>query len=195
MTVIQPRQCLAIWGVVLLLLGLACPAVAHNGAVAVVVPVEGITIDGDLSDWPDMMHYPITRAEYGMNPVNEADFNGEFYLGYNKDENALYLALEILDESVVIDTTVKASWDTQDGCEIYIETAHADRDAYTTQYARWGQSNRAQWKSAVVGVQREQGQHRYEWRFDIEKMSEGTLQLSSGTVLSLDVVVNDKDED
>ena len=33
---------------------------------AIAVPVEGITIDGDLSDWPqDMVRYPISiEAEF-----------------------------------------------------------------------------------------------------------------------------------
>jgi len=29
------------------------PLSAHNGAVAIAVPVEGIMVDGDLSDWPE----------------------------------------------------------------------------------------------------------------------------------------------
>ena len=45
----------------------AVPTQAHNGAVAIAVPVVGITIDGDLSDWPeDMTRYPIQRFEYGV---------------------------------------------------------------------------------------------------------------------------------
>lgn len=38
----------------LLLLPLLHPQIvhSHNGSMAIVVPVEGITIDGDLSDWP-----------------------------------------------------------------------------------------------------------------------------------------------
>ena len=35
-----------------LLLGMAWPVEAHNGAVAIAVPVEGIKIDGSLSDSP-----------------------------------------------------------------------------------------------------------------------------------------------
>ena len=35
----------------LILLLLAVPLIAHNGAVAIAVPVEGIVVDGDLSDW------------------------------------------------------------------------------------------------------------------------------------------------
>ncbi len=37
--------------VALLLTALSCPAAAHNGAVAIAVPLEGIVVDGDLSDW------------------------------------------------------------------------------------------------------------------------------------------------
>ena len=45
-----------------LLLALVLPhfAYAHNGAVAIAMPVEGIVIDGELSDWPEgMRQYPI----------------------------------------------------------------------------------------------------------------------------------------
>jgi hypothetical protein len=37
----------------LLLIAFLCPLYAHNGAVAIAVPVEGIVVDGDLSDWPE----------------------------------------------------------------------------------------------------------------------------------------------
>jgi hypothetical protein len=39
----------------LLLLLVAVPLSAHNGAVAIAVPVEGIVVHGDLSDWPKGM--------------------------------------------------------------------------------------------------------------------------------------------
>ncbi|MBI2503514.1 MAG: hypothetical protein HYW07_09835, partial [Candidatus Latescibacteria bacterium] len=53
----------------LCLLGLASSAEAHNGAVAIAVPVEGIKIDGDLSDWPARMRrYPILHSELGTDP-------------------------------------------------------------------------------------------------------------------------------
>ena len=37
--------------VLLSLTALLRPLSAHNGAVAIAVPVEGIVVDGDLSDW------------------------------------------------------------------------------------------------------------------------------------------------
>jgi hypothetical protein len=44
-----------IYPILLILLSLTRLAQAHNGAVAIAVPVEGITIDGDFSDWPEGM--------------------------------------------------------------------------------------------------------------------------------------------
>lgn len=44
----------------LLLILTARPASAHNGAVAIAVPVEGITVNRHLSDWPEGVHvYPL----------------------------------------------------------------------------------------------------------------------------------------
>ncbi len=42
--------------ILLLVLSYPHPTHAHNGAVAIAVPVEGITVDGDLSDWPEGLH-------------------------------------------------------------------------------------------------------------------------------------------
>jgi len=109
-----------ILGLILLLFVLPHSAQAHNGAVAIAVPVEGITVDGDLSDWPEgMTRYEIELPEYGDKPVHEEDFQGSFRIGYSEEENALYVAVEVRDGSTVVDTT--ATWNTQDGCEVYID--------------------------------------------------------------------------
>jgi hypothetical protein len=66
---------------------------AHNGAVAVAYPVEGITVDGDFSDWP---RYAITRSKYGERPLEAADFRADFRVGYNAlrcSFDCTYLAL------------------------------------------------------------------------------------------------------
>ena len=42
------------------LLCFSTQAAAHNGAMAIAVPVAGIEVDGDLSDWPEGMRwYPV----------------------------------------------------------------------------------------------------------------------------------------
>ena len=44
------RTTRALYTSLLLLAALSRPSGAHNGAVAIAVPVEGIVVDGDLSD-------------------------------------------------------------------------------------------------------------------------------------------------
>ena len=71
---------------------------AHNGAVAIAVPIEGIMVDGDLSDWPEgMTRYSFYRIEGGEPLTGEEDFKGEFRIGYDEQENYLYLAIEVED--------------------------------------------------------------------------------------------------
>ena len=73
----------------LLAAALAPPLDAHNGSVAIAVPLEGIAVDGDLSDWPPgLVEYPITFTEWGDAPVNEEDFQGVFRVGYSAGRNS-----------------------------------------------------------------------------------------------------------
>ena len=61
------------------------PTTAHNGAVAIAVPVEGITVDGDLSDWPEgMREYEIAVQEAGDPLTGKEDFQGSFRIGFNR---------------------------------------------------------------------------------------------------------------
>ncbi|MDP6496169.1 MAG: penicillin-binding protein, partial [Dehalococcoidia bacterium] len=103
----------------LLLVGLVRPVSAHNGAVAIAVPVEGIVVDGDLSDWPAAMRrYSIELVEEGDVPTDGADYQGDFRIGFNEQENALYIAVEVQDESVVKEGTAR------DGCRIFLDLPH-----------------------------------------------------------------------
>ena len=163
------------------------PGAAHNGAVALAVPVEGITVDGDLSDWPEgMRRYPILFTEAGTVPRDAEDFQAFFQIGYSAQEGAIYVAVEVRDESTVIDTTAK--WNTQDGCEVYVDLEHGERNSPVVQYVMYG--DRRVGEGYVVEVSRETGAHRYEWRIEVGK---GILRF--GTLMGLDVVVEDKDED
>ena len=82
----------------LLLIGLlslsVTPARAHNGALAVSAPISDITVDGDLSDWPEgLERYAIALPEYGARPQNAADLEAAFRLGYNDENKSLYIAV------------------------------------------------------------------------------------------------------
>ena len=118
---IDLKRRLVLWSS-FLLLALSLPAAAHNGALATAVPVAGITIDGDFSDWPaGMTRYPIALPGYGIKPKDARDFQGSFRIGYSAPENALYLAVEMQDESAVTDTLNPTSRYTQDGCEVWVD--------------------------------------------------------------------------
>ena len=167
------------------------PSHSHNGAVAIAVPVEGIVVDGDLSDWPEgMREYPIELTESGDKPVDKEDFQSWFRIGYSEQENVLYVAVEVQDESMVIDTT--AAWNTQDGCEVYVDIEHKETSS-VMQSVIYG--DRRQTGSNQVEVKRDGGIHLYEWRIDIGEMNGGRVELGSEILVGLDVVACDKDED
>jgi|APSaa5957512622_1039677.scaffolds.fasta_scaffold38826_2 hypothetical protein len=190
-----------ILGFLLLTLLLPTSSSSHNGAMAIAVPIEGITVDGDFSDWPEgMREYPIALPESGVESVNEEDFEGAFRIGFSEQENALYVAVEVKDESILGEH--RGDWNTQDGCEIYVDVGHGKEDEPVTQYAIRGGNRIAstlaggrQWENVEVEVQRGEDIHQYEWRIDIGEISKGEIELHPQVLLGIDVVVCDRDED
>ena len=95
-----PRFCLYF----LTLLLSAAPLQAHRGAVAVVLPVDGIAVDGDLSDWPDgLPEYPIAALDWGLPPSSAGDLSGSFRVAFGPADGALYVAVEARDDSTVVE--------------------------------------------------------------------------------------------
>jgi len=176
---------------------LPCSALAHNGAVALAFPVEGIVVDGDFSDWPEELpRYPITHTEAGVPPRNPEDLSASFQIGYNTAEKALYVAVDVVDESVFIDSSQARNWNTEDGCEVYIGLDHAD-EASTRQFILRGNGTLNQRAGAdgaeLVRWRRDENGHRYEWRMRLPELFEASrLQ---GVAIAADVVVCDKDAD
>ena len=173
------------------------PATAHNGRVALAFPLEGITVDGDLSDWPsEAVRYPILSTEYGLPPGNAGDFQGSFRLGYNLATNSLYLAVEVDDESIIAETTSAPRWDTQDGCEVYLDLAHGERQSAAVQHFIYGSTGQRSFSEQTLKVvkaawQRHGDGHCYEWSLDL-----GNLELAGpGTTIGFDVAICDRDSD
>jgi hypothetical protein len=183
--------------VLLLLSALWLPSLlqAHNGEVARAVPLTDIRLDGDLSDWPDhLQRYAITRPEFGQRPTGPEDFSGWFSLGYNAAQNALYIAVEMKDDQLVVPSgTHEGNWNTDDGCELYIDLAHQQGNYAATQYALWGNTPWSLGSAAQVAVQRHGGVHHYEWGLDIERKTEGQVRLQPGMSLGFDLVLLDID--
>jgi len=185
---------------------------AHNGAVAVAYPATDITIDGDFSDWPaDLQWHPVARTGSALPPRDEADFTASFAIAYSSEENALYLALEVHDESVVVqkgsENNPHVLWNTQDGCEVYVDLLHRDTESPVYQYGFYGEhlavisdrrdilSGEATAGYAEVRANRTTDRHRYEWKIHAEKLDRNPDRLQSGMSISVDLAVCDKDED
>ncbi len=118
-------------------------AYGHNDAVGIAFPAKGITVDGDLGDWPaGLRTYPIERIESGDKPRGKDDLEAHFRLAYNPAERSLYVAVEVRDDSVVLDGPGEALWNTRDGCEIFVDASHvsvADKDKDGSfSWAAWG---------------------------------------------------------
>jgi len=176
----------------------AGPARGDNGAVGVAYPAKGITIDGDLGDWPaDAKVYPIEQAEHGDKPKGDADFKARFRLAYDPAERAVYVGVEVEDDSIVLDKPGEGdvSWDAQDGCEVFLDATRGAGGDLIHQFARYG--NRDQyvgptedWKKTVkAAATRKDGRIVYEWRI------ETGVPLDPERSVGLDVSVADRDED
>jgi len=185
----------------LLSLLIRLPAAAHNGAVAIAVPVEGITVDGDLAEWPEgMVTYPISVVGSGQRPRDEADYQGWFRIGYSSAENVLYLAVEMQDEYAAIDTSADAAWYNRDGCVISVDAPHQEGDSPPAVYAMLGGKpgpdapyGGAQVTEIDVGVQRWSGAHRYEWRIDVQERTAGRVRLRPGMSVGMGITLYDTD--
>jgi hypothetical protein len=178
------------WAIALLLSG---PAAGHNGKTAMAVAARGITIDGDFSDWPpEARAYPVALAEYGASPTDAADLQAFFRVAYDPDDPALLLALEVKDQSLVLDAPGGPTWDTVDGCEIVVAQSHGRGGA--AQYTFLGRgkevTNSGQ-AHAISRARRDGSSHYYEWRVRLDSKPDSL----SGLVLGLEVVVTDKDAD
>ena len=172
---------------------------AHNGAVAIAVPVEGITIDGDLSDWPEgTERYPIRHNVSGDAPEDIADFRGEFAVSYSEDENALYVAVEIEDDWLVKSPAEDMREATQESCTIYLATRHAGEDVGSHEFwmrgERLGPPPLVESGAVRAAVRWGENAYSYEWRIDASSLGDGQVQLRSGVALGFDVTHWDRDQ-
>ncbi len=108
----------------------------HVRAQSVDAPaLTGITIDGDLKDWPvamprhaieNMQQFPFTN---GPGPREHAflttspDLSACFSVGYDPKEQLIYIAVIVRDDALIVGHT--STWDT-DAVEIYVDGLHSE---------------------------------------------------------------------
>ena len=191
---------------VLLLAAMAIgSAHAHNGHTISADSVQGITVDGDLSDWPaDMKSHFISNPVY-MNsdtPINEG-FSGSYRVGYDSRENAIFVAVEVEDDEIVLDNIGNEDWNSRDGCELFFCFEHSEKKVSPVQFVYRGRPY-AVFQNLVddsltdaVKVARASDDNRilYEWRVDVESLAGNDMVLSEGAVIGFDVAYLDRDSD
>ncbi len=98
-------------------------------------PLSGITIDGQLDDWPvAIARHPIEKllllgalGTGGLEDANlstSADLSAAFSVGYDPKEQLLYLAAIVRDDKLVLGHS--SHMDT-DALEVYVDGLHGDR--------------------------------------------------------------------
>ena len=215
-------------GLLVLLLNAAIqPASAHNGWIALAYPMPAIEVDGDLSDWPaDATVYPIRQNTdaYGETDLSgtdldtSADLSPEFMVGYNLQEQLIYVAVRARDDQVVAGIGTQET----DACEIYATQDIGDSKKYQYVLCPEGGEYRAttysfsltgsvetietEWPNPSMNgmdmkgmrsrgaMGREADTTIYEWQIQLLGSSpQDTLALRADIIIGFDVVVVDKD--
>ena len=172
-------------------------AFGHNGAATFATPLSNITIDGDLSDWPDSIkRHPIKNVEFGSAPESDEDLSGQFRVGYDSEKKLLYVVVEVTDSSRVYDDQPNRDWDTQDGCAIYIDRQQTKNGLKVEQYFQSGRDfkllgaaqEEGNCQAGKVKIGESEGKRVYEWQVPLG-------EAGAGTTLGFDVDISDKDDD
>ncbi|WP_299443457.1 serine hydrolase domain-containing protein [uncultured Aquimarina sp.] len=105
---------------------------AHNGERAVALPVSKITIDGESRDWPSHLNkYGITRN----NIENENDFSAFFQVGYNLEEQSLYVIVEVIDDEHILSSEMDVKLFGQDAHWLFLDVKHERKGSGVAFYA------------------------------------------------------------
>lgn len=179
-----------------------CHLSAHNGKVAYAYPLGKISVDGDLSDWPQSAVKHLIRTNTsGTKPINDADFSGFFQLGYRLENHSLYIAFTVTDDDFIEDTTENVRWNTQDALQLSIDARHLPfgsgvaafmyskklRNIDNAFYDSFAKN--ASWDIVEVAFVRKGNQRFYEWRVSLGD------QMSVGKTIGFDFLFFDKDAD
>ncbi len=188
--------------IITLIFFLTSKVLADNGAIAFAYPINHLSIDGDLSDWPsDCEKFPIDIiSERGISPESASDFSAFFMSGYNLKNNSIYIAVEVHDQDYIIDRSINPSWSEQDKHLLYLDPKHNQRGSCPISYSAteikreiggsefgWDpQTAGANWDNVELKIVRNGNTTIYEYRIELES-------ISSNQVIGLDHVIYDKD--
>jgi signal transduction histidine kinase/ligand-binding sensor domain-containing protein len=171
---------------------------ADSGAVALAYPLQQVVVDGSLNDWPDAMpRYAIALTGRGHKPFGADDLQAEFRVAYSAADNALYVAVEVRDESSVLGRNGDFDWRYFDGCEVYLQSPGVDSLHVYTLYGDEphyrrdpdGSSAILPDSTSLIRAQHGAKGHTYEFRIPAE------WRLLPGASYGFDVSIADVDAD
>ena len=196
---------------ILVLLLAAAPALAQNGKVGWAYTATDIVVDGDLSDWPDNLPvYEIAAVESGDELAGDDDLFATMRVAHEPGAAALYVAVEVRDQSLVIGKQDEPLWNRFDGCEVYVGLDSVAGGSIYIQEALYGADRQLRSQVlngadpqfdlvdsllSVVATSETAGGLIYEWRIDLERLSDGHYVHAPNMALAFDVAVCDRDED
>ena len=178
-----------------------CPTLT-NGHITISTPVSNIQVDGDLSDWPSnvkLHHIGTTLVVCDATP-NQEGFHGQFRVGHDVEENALFVAVEIEDDQIVLDG-FGDEWNSRDGCEVFLSLDHQEDNTLPVQFvyrdkpsATYDNKENLEYaKAAKVARASDDNHLTYEWRIDLAALGQDVAQLRQGAVVGFDIAYVDRD--
>ncbi len=105
---------------------------AHNGERAIALPVSNLVIDGNDEDWPShFSKYKISRNS----PENEDDYNAFFRVGYNLEEQSLYVIVVVKDDQHILYSEKDDKLFGQDAHWLFLDVKHELKGSGVAFYA------------------------------------------------------------
>jgi hypothetical protein len=183
------------------------PTSAHNlGFTALAVPLDSITIDGDLSDWPkDLPAYQLGAvlkgyANYDSSDPSPEDLTSWFHVAWNPEQSRLYIAVIVIDSETILGSTPSST----DAIELYVDGRHGDDDPQQylmfpgdATYRLFGTSTNPTLSGGDAVAAGALGEHRAvgDTSFYELSLQLGPEALRKGERISFDVVAVDMDSD
>lgn len=100
------------------------PAAANEAAAGPITApaLSGIQIDGDLSDWPADLDTHYLELTLDGDSLAKEDLDAHFRIGYSPEQQLLYLAIEVQDDTLAL---AGAGGQAIDAAELYIDGDHS----------------------------------------------------------------------
>lgn len=171
-------------------------AYADNGELAYAFSMPPITVDGELSDWPQtIQRYDLTRQLLG-------DDKASFQVAYNADERSIYIALTIKDDIHIPPEESQDSLNLKDSHILYFDPDHSKNGSAPFAFSATGKTlepiiDEESWSPLVRSVypwpishafSRKDGASVHEWKFELGR------DFRTGMTIGLDHIVLDIDE-